>query len=557
MLDNFFKNQILSIIMKLHKIFMLAAIVMVAYIGTVSATEITVTSITYDKSLVVVGGEFTASIQLYSNFAGSYKFKFEVVKDNPLSLDEVVGYREVFYDVKQGTNTINLKFMIPGDGKYYIRAYYWDGNKWQRIDPWQFYALNRPEVEGSEVTTAATDPVESLRYINSLPYKITDTIYYRVRYDTPYGGPVYFDRYYLDVKPGIIYKFTITRLSGKPFNFWWQKPSGSYNYVLGKTYYTLDFTTTTSYQMDIRIYCDGSTQNIDYTKYTMSVVAATPTPTLTPTPKVVDVGVGTMYYDLATKKMSITFNVSNMGSDTLNGVDLNINITRPDLVKETHVTKVTTDIAPGSTAVSNPIVTTISDPVGTWVFTIIVKDPSTGNILGKETITKDYQLPPPTPTPTPPPYPLPTPTTPPHNDYTMIMLMDRAFDQNNKQISAVVRIVSTTSQTLSNVQVSGVFHSPTGKTYQTNTATISTLDPYKTRDVILTATVDTPENGTWLLEVFVKDSTHTGYIGYDQELVYFGPWPPSAFVKIASVAGYSLAAVALIGAAIYGFSRFS
>lgn len=543
--------------MRAHSVFVIAIVFALTLTGVVSATELSVISVSYNRQEVAIGGEFLATIQVYSNNAGNYKFKFEVVKDNFFSQDEVIGYREAYYDLKPGTNTINVRFMMPGEGKYYIRIYYLDGSKWERIDPWQFYAFDRPEVRSLEITTLASDPVESLRYINALPYSITDTVTYRIRYDTPYGGPVYFDRYYLNVQPGIIYTFTITRVAGKPFNFWWQKPSGSYGYTLGKTYYTLDFTTTKSYQMDVRVYCDGTTQNVDYTKYTLSVVATTPTPTPTPTPEVVEVTVNSMNYNTITQQMSITFNVTNIGTTTLNGVDLYINLTRPDLVKESHSSSVSSSIAPGNSAISDPITTQTADPEGTWVFSITAKDPTTGNILGQFSFSKDYVLPPPTPTPTPPPYPLPTPTPPQHSDLTMIMLMNYAYDPNSNQISAVVRIASTTSQTLSNLQIIGKLHSPTGNAYTTNSATIATLDPYKTQDVVLTAGPVQFTNGTWLLEVFVKDSTHTEYVGYDQELMYFGPWPPSAFVQIISVFGYALTAVVLIGAAIYGFSRLS
>lgn len=245
---------------------------LLATMTLVSAQTLTFGGIYYDVPSNLVGTKITAHVIILSPSSLETKFMFEIVKDNTLAPDEVLDRIVKDVSLSAGRNDVSLSFIAPGIGNFYLRVYYFDEGKWIRLDPWTLSGAGRP---GFRIL-ADNPPVEDERTITSLPYTIIDTITYRIRYDTPNGGPVYSDIYYLDLKAGQKINITVESLNGMKFTIFYKKDDGSFSYATGKTYYQTTYTPSKAYTMEIRIYCDGKVEGVDKTKYKLSIEEVLP-----------------------------------------------------------------------------------------------------------------------------------------------------------------------------------------------------------------------------------------------------------------------------------------
>lgn len=126
------------------------------------------------------------------------------------------------------------------------------------------------------------DAIEDARKIDPVPYgtyySITDTVTYRIKYENPYGGPVYDDRYYIDLRANDTIKIRATEDNSKNILVMLVDQSTGRGYTAKESngVHTLTYRATTSGTYEIRIYPMLWVEG-DQAKYTLLVtVEGTP-----------------------------------------------------------------------------------------------------------------------------------------------------------------------------------------------------------------------------------------------------------------------------------------
>ena len=273
--------------MRVGKIVICSIVALVA-ISLASAATVSLKSIDYRVTGQVTGSEIVVNLSIYSPQNADVWLMFEVVRDKRFAFDEVVYKTFEKVSLSAGDNQVTVRLLAPDQGSYFIRVYLVDNGKLVRLDPWQILGTGRPAIE----ILGDNPAVENSRTVTTFPYTITDTVTYRIRYDTPYGGPTYCDRYFIPMKAGYTYVIQI-EAQDNPFMIYFKKENGNTVYEGYTTAYTKRYSPTKDYTAELRIYPKGDpTDNDDeITTYTLTIQegTGTPLPTATPTPSIVPI----------------------------------------------------------------------------------------------------------------------------------------------------------------------------------------------------------------------------------------------------------------------------